>query len=199
MAFNVHRGLICAESKYFVTACSEPWLVDNCVSLPEDLPAIFKRLLDWLYSKSYTEDGEKRTPVTDIRAHFLLGVLADKLQVPKLTTHMGHWIDKQLTNHRTLPPVGGFRITEFEARYVYENTLLFSRLHVSLTRMIAKVISMYSKDHWQVAMKGNSEFAFDLATALMDRLDFLLGGRDNQARREPTRLHDLGGGVVVEY
>ena len=170
MTFNVHRDLICAESKYFATACSTSWLVENRVSLSEDDPVIFKRLLDWLYSKLYTDYTAEPAVDTEVRSHLLLGVLADKLQVSKLIIHMGNWIDKQLKSNMNISKTGFFGITGCEAQYVYENTLPLSRLRGSLTRMIAKDIVIYEEDYWQVAMQGNSEFAFDLATALRRRL-----------------------------
>ncbi|MCJ1432227.1 hypothetical protein MMC27_001583 [Xylographa pallens] len=182
VTFNVHRDLICAESKYFATACSEPWLVENRVSLSEDDPVIFKRLLDWLYSNMYADYTGEPPVDTEIRSHLLLGVLADKLQVPRLILHMGNWIDKELKSNMNVSKTGFFGITGHEAQYVYENTLPFSRLRGSLTRMIAKDIIVYDEDYWQVAMKGDSEFAFDLATALRRRLASPQSLQDNHVQ-----------------
>ncbi|MCJ1399494.1 hypothetical protein MMC11_002696 [Xylographa trunciseda] len=170
--FNVHRDLICAESKYFAAACSEPWLVGSHVCLSEDDPAIFEQFLNWLYAKSYTGDAGGNLADSKIRTHFLLCVLADKLQVTKLINQMGDWIDKQLVKNwdtnKELP--WSFIVREAEAQYVYENTLPSSRPRISVTRFLAKEIGNYDEDYWREAMRENSEFAFDRATALRCRL-----------------------------
>ncbi|MCJ1284130.1 hypothetical protein MMC26_003461 [Xylographa opegraphella] len=191
VTFNVHRDLICAESNYFSCACSKMWLVGNSVILPEDDPALFRRLLDWLYSKSYTGHLDALPMGTEVRTYFLLGVLADKLQVSKLITQMGDWTDAQIKAIPGYHTVAIFKVKGLEAQYVYQNTTPLSRLRVSLTRMVANEIMTYDAKYWQKRMREDSEFAFDLVAALRWRLE-----SSNFVLQE-IESHRAGGGQSV--
>ncbi|KAI9704986.1 MAG: hypothetical protein M1836_006766 [Candelina mexicana] len=84
--FIVHKTPICFHSSFFQKACDGRWVeaAHVQVNLPEDDPAVFEVLVQWLYAQKIEEaiinDDFISTSLMLVRLY----LLADKLGIPRL-------------------------------------------------------------------------------------------------------------------
>lgn len=165
--FYVHEGLIRAHSPFFDVALNKVWRegAERIIKLPEEVPEVFKKYIQWLYSNQIHVKSEKSLLGYPQLAK--LYVLGERFMDHKFKDCV---IDAMVTGCRTKEETLG-RKRHFpdddSITAIYEGTPVASparRLMVDLhvTHGHAGWISK-SRD------KVNHEFALDLATALLEK------------------------------
>lgn len=165
--FGVHKGLICAKSKFFYAAFngsfSEAGL--GIVELVEEDPGIFDIAHVWLYTNELTRsEGGKDVPCSYVQLTDLF-VLADKLDMPSLCNKAIDVLKSNLLEDKCVPSPGVIGIAYTKTP---ENSPL-RKLFVAAITCRSTNWLIYAPKNREKYLKY-PEFLFDASLALQKQI-----------------------------
>lgn len=160
--FGVHKGLICAKSRFFNAAFNGSFSesLNGVVELVEEDPDIFDIMHVWFYTNELTRsEGGKDVPCSNLQLAELF-VLADKLDMPTLCNKTIDGLKSTFLKNK----VPGVALIAIAYTKTPENSPL-RKLFVAAMTFISK--------HWlQFATNYREypDFVFDISLALQKQI-----------------------------
>jgi BTB/POZ domain len=167
--FYLHKDLFCEVSRFFTAGLNGGFreAEDQTLSFPEDDVDIFKRFVQWVYTKSFNLASDDTMGETSVRYFTLtrLYILADKLQVPSLMKKTIQTMYQTVRVARWLP-------NSKLSNYIYDRTHQKS----GLRRLVVAIYvwrrdyKWYDRNNCVNDLLNMRDFPAELAIALAQRI-----------------------------
>lgn len=158
--WTLPEELLCSRVEFFKKAFKGPFKegVDKEMYFPEDDPASFGHLIDWVFGQSLGCELQHGSSVEEGSEHGLhwcrLGVLADKFGIDGLSASVAAQYEKCLGNQSNIPPATVIS-------YIYENTMDdYSKLRILAVKryVFTALTRKWDPQQWAQGTSMNATF-----------------------------------------